>query len=84
MKFNTIEVLGNELSIAERELKKNGLSDMGFGIQIEISLNTFKTLSYSSIVSHFKPNEGLGSGTVYGFPYIITTDTDRILVAKEM
>lgn len=85
----TFNELWEKVRKATLELRCNGLDMRGYGIQIELSINSYRDLlkereSSSGIRTEVDdPNERVHRGTIFGTPFVLTQDTDRVLIAKE-
>ncbi len=75
---------------AAKELERLGLKKEGYGIQIELSINSYRDLLKESIIGNeiqFEvdtPTERVNRGTIKGIPFVLTLDTDRVLITKEI
>ncbi len=84
MIINSYEDLSLKLAEAKLDLRKTGLELQGFSLQLEISIRTYNILS-ANYWNYFKiSNSNDIPNKIFGIPYIITQDTDRILIAKEI
>ena len=85
----TLEDINNKVRKANIELFHSGLEHYGFKVQIEISLETYRKLCAGDNFRVIRlevdtPNERVHRGTIYGTTFVITQDTDRVLIAKEV
>ena len=85
----TFDELHEKVSKARVELNRYGLYELGFDVQIELSIK-----SYHQIVADRKfygyvktevddVNERIHRGTIFNIPFVLTEGTDRVLIAKE-
>lgn len=85
----TFDELYEKVRKATLELRCNGLEMIGYGIQIELSIKSYRDLlndreCMSGIRTEVDDvNERVHRGTIFGTPFVLTEDTDRVLVAKE-
>jgi len=85
----TFYELEEKVRKAQKELYINGLERYGFEIQIELSINSYRDLlndrdHYFVIKTEVDdPKDCVCRGTIYGTKFVITKDTDRVLIAKE-
>ena len=85
----TFDELYEKVRKATIELRCKGLEMMDYGIQIELSINSYRDLlnereRMSAIRTEVDDvNERVHRGTIFGTPFVLTQDTDRVLVAKE-
>lgn len=74
---------------ANVELRCSGLDVRGYGIQLELSIKSYRDLlnereiRFGIRMEVDKPIEDIHKGTIYGFPFVLTQGTDRVLIAKE-
>ena len=85
----TFEELLKKKMQAFNELNHNRLGRFGFSIQIELSINTYREMlnDYNgrlAIQIDDNPKEAMVSGRIFGNPFVVTNDTDRVLIAKEI
>ena len=85
----TFDELREKIHKANSELFESGLSHFGYKLQIEFSIKTYAQLVADKDNWYIRtevdtPTERIHKGTVFGVPFILTTDTDRILIAKEI
>lgn len=85
----TFNELWEKVSKAQYELNSSGLEFRGYGVKIELSIDSFQDLvaekQFSAIRTEVDtPTEKVHRGTVYGVPFVITLDTDRVLIAREI
>ncbi len=82
----TFDKLYKEVRKAFCELQNNGL--VGYEVQIELSINSYRELladrdHYFCIKTEVDtPKDCVCRGTIYGTPFVLTKDTDRVMVAK--
>lgn len=85
----SFDELHEKVSKASMELRCNGLERFGYSVQIELSINTYRELlcdyqgRFAIKTEVDDPKERIHRGTIYGIPFILTQDTDRVLIAKE-
>ena len=85
----TFDELHEKIRKAFMELHCNGLERVGYGVQIELSINSYRELlndycgrfAFKTEVDDQK--ERTHRGTICGTPFVLTQDTDRVLIAKE-
>lgn len=85
----TFDELHIKVRKAFMELQCNGLKRVGYGVQIELSINSYRELlnerqGFAIKLEVDDPRERINRGTIYGTPFILTEDTDRVLIAKEI
>ena len=86
----TFDELHEKVRKAFMELQYNGLERVGYGVQIELSINSYRELlndyhgRFAVKPEVDDPKEYVHRGTIYGTPFVLTQDTDRVLVAKEI
>lgn len=85
----TFNELYEKVNKAALELLCSGLDIRGYGIQIELSINSYRDL-LNELERRFAirteiddPNERVHRGTIFGTPFVLTQDTDRVLIARE-
>ncbi len=84
----TFDELWEKVHKANLELRCNGLELMGYGIQIELSISSYRDLlnerecRFAIRTEVDDPNERVHRGTIFGTPFVLTQDTDRVLIAK--
>ena len=84
MIIETYSDLSRKIAEAQFELRKNGLELQGFSLQLEISVRLYNKLS-ANYWNYFEiSNQDDIPSKIFGVPYIITQDTDRLLIAKEI
>ena len=84
----TFKEIRDKVYKADYELQKMGLEHFGYEVIVELSLDSYRQLVASE---HFyavrtevdTPTEKVHRGTIYGTPFVLTQDTDRVLIAKE-
>ena len=85
----TFDELHEKVRKAFMELQCNELERYGFEVQIELSINSYRQLlsdrdRYFAIKTEVDdPKDCVCRGTIYGTKFVITKDTDRVLIAKE-
>ena len=85
----TFNELWGKVRKATLELRCNGLEMMGYGIQIELSIKSYRDLlndreyNFEVRTEVDDVNESVHRGTIFGTPFVLTKDTDRVLIAKE-
>ena len=85
----TFDELHEKVRKAFMELRCNGLERVGYGVQIELSVNSYRELlndyhgRFAIKTEVDDPIEGVHRFTIYGTPFVVTLDTDRVLIAKE-
>ena len=86
----TFDELHEKVRKAFMELRCNGLERVGYSVQIELSVNSYRELlndyhgRFAIKTEVDDPKERVHRGTIYGTPFVLTQDTDRVLVAKEI
>jgi len=86
----TFDDLHKKVRKAFMELQCNGLERLGYSVQIELSVNSYRELlndyhgRFAIKTEVDDPKECIHRGTIYGTPFVLTQDTDRVLVAKEL
>lgn len=85
----TFEGLLEKIRKVQYELNSSGLDVRGYGVEIELSIASFRDLVSKNKFSLIRtevdtPIERVHRGTVFGVPFVITQDTDRVLIAKEI
>lgn len=79
----TFSELNNEIRKARREILFHELDRFGFEVQIEMSIDTYHRLSVENgAIVRSEAIEKTKQGLVFGIPFILTQDTDRVLIAK--
>lgn len=85
----TFNELFEKVQKASVELRCSGLDVRGYGIQLELSIKSYRDLlnerevSFGIRMEVDKPIEDSHRGTIYGFPFVLTQGIDRVLIAKE-
>lgn len=85
----TFDELHEKVRKAFMELQCNSLERVGYSVQIELSVNSYRELlndyhgRFAIKTEVDDPKEKVHRGTIYGTPFVITLDTDRVLIAKE-
>ena len=83
--IDSFEALWKKVNKAQFELMTTGLVHHGYCVQIELSPKTYQQLLCTAY--EFETGTKLSSekkgGTIHGVPFIITQDTDRVLIVKE-
>lgn len=85
----TFDELHVKVRKAFMELRCNGLEKVGYSVQIELSINSYRELlnerqGFAIKFEVDNPRERINRGTIYGTPFILTECTDRVLIAKEI
>lgn len=84
----TFEELLEKIRNAQYELISSGLNIRGYKLEIELSIASFRDLvsknKFSLIRTEVDTPIERVQGTVFGVPFVITQDTDRVLIAKEI
>ena len=86
----TFDELHEKVRKAFIELQCNELEQLGYSVQIELSINSYRELlndyhgRFAIKTEVDDPKEKVHRGTIYGTPFVLTLDTDRVLVAKEL
>lgn len=81
--------LYEKVSKARVELNRQGLYRLGFDVQIELSLKSYHQIIddrkfYGYVKTEVDDvNERIHRGTIFNIPFVLTGDTDRVLIAKE-
>lgn len=83
----TFEELHEKVRKAYAELYVSSLEHFGFTVMIELSIKSYRELSardnWGAIQLEVDtPTEKVHRGTIYGTLFILTQDTDRVLIAK--
>lgn len=83
----TFEELHEKVRKADAELCISGLDHFGFTVMIELSIKSYRELCARGNWGAIKlevdtPTERVQRGTIYGTPFVLTQDTDRVLIAK--
>lgn len=83
----TFEELHEKVRKAHAELYISGLEHFGFTVMIELSIKSYRELcardNWRAIrLEVDTPTERAHRGTIYGTPFVLTQDTDRVLIAK--
>lgn len=69
------------------EFYESGLEHFGFTVMIELSITSYRELCANDNWRVIRlevdtPTEKVHRGTIYGTPFVLTQDTDRVLIAK--
>lgn len=86
----TFKELFEKVQKALFELRCSGLDVRGYGVQLELSFESYRDLLNEreirfGLSDEFdKPIEDIHKGTVYGIPFVLTQGIDRVLIAKEI
>lgn len=83
----TFEELREKVRKADAEFYASGLEHFGFTVMIELSLKSYRELCANDNWRAIRlevdtPTERVHRGTIYGTPFVLTQDTDRVLIAK--
>ena len=83
----TFEKLYKKVREAMLELRCNGLEKVGYGIQIELSIKSYQELvierhGFGIELEADTPTERVNRGIIFGTPFVLTQDTDRVMIAK--
>lgn len=86
---NTTKELLEKVNNAHYELRSSGLDLIGYRVEIELSISSYRDLVAERQFSPIRlevdtPTEKIHRGTVFGVPCVITQDTDRVLIAREV
>ena len=77
------EKLYKKVREAMLELRCNGLEKVGYGIQIELSIKSYQELVIERHGFGIELEaERVNRGIIFGTPFVLTQDTDRVIVAK--
>ena len=85
----TFDELHEKVRKAFSELYTKKLERYGFEVQIELSINSYRQLltdrdHYFAVKTEVDdPKDCICRGTIYGTKFVITKNTDRVLIAKE-
>ena len=83
----TFDELYKKIQKPRRELIDNGLDRFGYEIRIELSIKSYQQLmaqreGFAIKLDIDTPTERKNSGHIFGIPFVITEDTDSVLIAK--
>ncbi len=84
----TFEELYKKIQKPRKELLDNGLDRFGYELRIELSMGTYLQLlqqreGFAIKLDLDTPTERINRGKVFGITFVITQDSDRVLIAKE-
>lgn len=86
----TFKELFEKVQKALFELRCSGLDMRGYGVQLELSIKSYRDLlnereRRSAVRTEVDDvNKTVHKGTVFGIPFVITQGIDRVLIAKEI
>lgn len=86
----TFKELFEKMQKALFELRCSGLDLRGYGVQLELSIKSYRDLlnereSRSAIRTEVDDvNKTVHKGIVFGIPFVLTQGIDRVLIAKEV
>jgi hypothetical protein len=87
----TFKELFEKVQKALFELRCSGLDVRGYGVQLELSIKSYRDLLNERslrfgipIEVDRVPIEDIPKGTIYGIPFVITQGIDRVLIVKEI
>lgn len=86
----TFKELFEKVQKALFELRCSGLNLRGYGVQLELSFESYRDLLNEHEIRFGlsneidKPIEDTHKGTIWGTPFVLTQGIDRVLIAKEI